>query len=79
MSTIIEKVKTGIDIPRWQQLSPALNAHAAGVCWATDKRNSVFSFDAALWFNSNDVADKISKIHLQGHTSTTMYRSEAII
>ena len=45
---LLDKIKTGIDLPRWQQTSPALNAHAAGICWATDKRNDIFAFDIAL-------------------------------
>jgi len=45
---ILDKIKTGIDLPRWQQVSPSLNIHAAGICWAADKRNDILSFDVGF-------------------------------
>jgi hypothetical protein len=52
---ILDKIKTGVDIARWQQTSPALNIHAAGVCWASDKRNDIYSFDVAFQLVSTSV------------------------
>lgn len=35
---LLDKIKLGIDTPRWQQMSPAPNIHAAGGSLCTDKR-----------------------------------------
>jgi hypothetical protein len=42
---ILDKIKYGIDTPRWQLMAPMV-AHAAGGSLCADKRNSPFSFQS---------------------------------
>ena len=52
---ILDKIKYGLDHPSWTQINPLLNAHAAGGCICTDKRNDISSYDAIFQLASATV------------------------
>ena len=52
---ILDKIKYGIDIPRWQQMSPTLTAHAAGGAFCSDNRNDLSNYDAIFQLASATV------------------------
>ena len=58
---LLDKIKYGIDLPRWQSLpalsSPTAPTHAAGVSWCADKRNDLSSYQIAFQLLSASVAN----------------------
>ena len=55
MTSLLDKIKYGIDTPSWMQMNPLLNAHAAGGCICSDKRNDISSYDAIFQLASATV------------------------
>lgn len=49
---LLDKIKYGLEIPRWQQLSPSLVTHAAGICVCGDKRVGATNLDAIFQLQS---------------------------
>lgn len=58
---LLDKIKYGIDLPRWQSLpalsSPTSPIHAAGVSWCSDKRNDLSSYQVGFQLLSATVAN----------------------
>jgi hypothetical protein len=51
---ILDKIKYGLDVPRWQQMSPII-AHAAGGALCADKRNDSSAWKAIFQYASGTV------------------------
>jgi hypothetical protein len=51
---ILDKIKYGLDVPRWQQMSP-ITTHAAGGSLCADKRNDASAWQAIFQYASATV------------------------